>query len=276
MKSPRAQIRRSRGGFTLIELLIALTIAVIIAASLYSTLYIAYKARNSAEKALLPTEAANVALDMIRSDLEAAQPVRGTLGGPFTGTQNLNGNGSDSLIFYSTADAPLPQYSQGGGFGQGGSPFAQGGQAGQGGSPFGQQSLYGQPSVPEGQGEIKQVQLQVYQPQGSSDLCLVRDVISNLLADIQPEPDEEIICRHVVAFNLSYFDGTQWYETWDSTQQGNVIPYAVQVTLDVLPPGAAKGTKPIHFVRIFPLSCATQSTTATGTTGSTGSTGGTP
>lgn len=257
-------------GFTLIELLIALAIAVVIAASLYSTLFIAYKARDSANNALMPAQAANVALDLIRTDLEAAQPVRGTLSLSFTGTSNLNGNGSDSAIFYSTADAPVPQGGQGGMSGQSGSPFSQGG------SPFGQaQSIYGQPSVPVGQGEIKQVQLQVYQPAGSTDNCLVRDVVSNLLADVQPPPDEEIICRHVVAFTMSYFDGTDWYDTWDSTQQGNVLPYAVKVTLDVLPPGAPKGSKPLHFVRVFPLSCATQSTTgASGSGSSTGSSGG--
>lgn len=267
MKSaPAKPLGRSRG-FTLIELLIALALSAIIAASLYSTLFIAYKARDSANNALLPAQAANVAMDLIRTDLEAAQPVRGTLSISFTGTPNLNGNGSDSAIFYSTADAPAPQRGQGGALGQGASPFARGG------SPLNQtQSLYGQPQVPIGQGELKQVQLQVYQPAGSSDNCLVRDVISNLLADVQPPPDEEVICRHVVAFNLTYFDGTDWYDTWDSTQQGNVIPYAVKVTLDVLPPGATRGSKPLHFVRVFPLSCATQATT--GSTGSGGSTGG--
>lgn len=179
----------------------------------------------------------------------------------------MNGNGSDSVTFFSTADAPPPQSFTGGIGGQGASAMGQAmGQFGQ------QQSLYGQPQVYPGQGEIKQVQLQVYQPQGMSDLCLVRDVTSNLLADVQPPPDEEIICRHVVAFNLTYFDGTDWYDTWDSTQQGNVIPYAVRVTLDVLPPGASPGTKPLHFVAVYPLSCAKQAST-TGTSGTTGATG---
>jgi len=93
-------------GFTLIELLIALAIAGIIMLSLYSSLYIGFKARDSAMNALMPAQAANVAMDLIRNDLEAAQPVRELLCAGFTGSDNYDGNGNDSLTFYTTSEAP--------------------------------------------------------------------------------------------------------------------------------------------------------------------------
>jgi hypothetical protein len=35
----------------------------------------------------------------------------------------------------------------------------------------------------------------------------------------------------VKAFNLRYFDGSDWLDTWDSSQQGDVPPLAVEVVL---------------------------------------------
>lgn len=228
---------RRFSGFTLIELLVALAIAAFVMVSLYSSLYIGFKAKKSAEEALMPAQAANAAMDMIRAELESAQPVRELLCAGFTGSSNQDGQGDDMVTFYSSNDAPPHQFAQ---------------------------------------GEIKQVQLLAYQPQGSKDYILVRHVLSNLLADVQPDPDEEVLCRHVSQFKLRYYDGTNWYTDWDSSQQGNVVPYAVEVTLDVLPPGAQKGAKPIHYLRVIPLSCATQASTSSGSTGSTGSTSSTP
>jgi type II secretion system protein J len=230
--------RRRSCGFTLIELLVALAIAAFVMVSLYSSLYIGFKAKKSAEEALMPAQAANAAMDMIRTELESAQPVRELLCAGFTGSSNQDGQGDDLVTFYSSNDAPPHQY---------------------------------------GQGEVKQVQILAYQAQGSKDYILVRHVWSNLLADVQADPDEEVLCRHVSLFKMRYFDGTDWYTDWDSTQQGNVIPFAVEVTLDVMPPGAQKGSKPIHYLRVIPLSCATQaSTSSSSSTGSTGSTGSTP
>ena len=226
--------RRCSRAFTLIELLVALAIAAFVMVSLYSSLYIGFKAKKSAEEALMPAQAANAAIDMIRTELESAQPVRELLCAGFTGSSNQDGQGDDLVTFYSSNDAPPHQY---------------------------------------GQGEIKEVQILAYQPQGSKDYILVRHVWSNLLADVQSDPDEEVLCRHVSQFKMRYFDGTQWFADWDSTQQGNVLPYAVEVTLDVMPPGAQPGTRPIHYLRVIPLSCATQASTSSGSTGSTGSTG---
>ncbi|HEV8292326.1 MAG TPA: type II secretion system protein GspJ, partial [Tepidisphaeraceae bacterium] len=89
-------------------------------------------------------------------------------------------------------------------------------------------------------------------------------------------PEEEILCRNVRSFALRYYDGTQWYEEWDSTQMGDILPLAVQVDLQIQT--SADSQVPLyHASRVFSFVCHTdQATTSTGTTtGSTGTSGGT-
>ena len=67
----------------------------------------------------------------------------------------------------------------------------------------------------------------------------MRRATRNLLAPTTPEPTEQTICRHVISLNFSYFDGTGWYDEWDSTQQDNRLPVAVEIALQLRPPRAA-------------------------------------
>jgi len=218
--------RTTRRGFTLIELLVALAIGGIVAASMFSSLYIAFKARQHAEAVVAPVRSAELAMDLIRADIEAAQPPTGLLSGSFEGTQGVGPNGSDVLIFYNNDYAPMHQ---------------------------------------DGIGEIKQVTLTLEQ-QPNGDVALVRQVTGNLLAQVQQQPDEEVICRNVVNFNLQYFDGTQWQTSWDSTQYNNALPSAVQVIMDIRPPDPKAPL--IHLHRMYYLPCVSQPTAATGAGGS--------
>jgi len=90
---------------------------------------------------------------------------------------------------------------------------------------------------------------------------LVRKVIPNLLSPQAPNPDVEVICRGVGGFNLRYYDGTQWNDTWDSTQQQNVLPNAVEVTLTLDRPNGpivnADGSHAFRFTHIIPMPCST-------------------
>ena len=118
---------------------------------------------------------------------------RGVFGGTFEGSHGQDPN-ADDLVFYTTAPSPLH---------------------------------------PDGaNGEIKQVELTMYQPDNSTDHILVRRSINSLSHPlVQPTAHDEILCRHVQSFNLFYFDGSTWQDTWDSTssQPANSLPLAVQV-----------------------------------------------
>ena len=61
-----------RGGFTLIELIVAMGMVAILSVSLYASLRIAFRARESAEKAIEPARTAELAMEFIRSDLQNA------------------------------------------------------------------------------------------------------------------------------------------------------------------------------------------------------------
>lgn len=257
----------SRRGFTLLELLIALAVAGIIAVTLAASLRIAFRARASAEAAVGPVRTAELALAMLKADIESTLPpspsntatgtttgtgtgtaggivgatgtATGALAGPFVGTQPVMGGGAavggaaeaDTLEFYTTA---------------GGSSAA-------------------------GTGGVRRVFLTLApDPAVAGRQVLLRRTIENLLAPVEPVPTDEILCRGVRAFNLRYFDGFQWLETWDSTLQEDQLPVAVEVTLELEPtagqpalveplPDASAAAGGIRFTRVFLLSCSTLS-----------------
>jgi len=127
--------------------------------------------------------------------------------------------------------------------------------------PFDDLQFYGTsngPQHPDCNGEIKQIEITAYTPAGSSTPCLVRRVMRNLTAQTPPNPDEEILCRNVALFSVEYFNGSTWVTTWDSTQEDNTIPAAVQITLQLKAPATeetAGGTT--TYVRIISLPCST-------------------
>ena len=102
---------------------------------------------------------------------------------------------------------------------------------------------------------------------------LVRQVIRVLLSEQAQAPDQEIICRNVTGFTAQYFDGTVWNSVWDSTQENNTVPMAVQLTLSV-----QDQNNQIHnYTHTFMLACSTAAVagpnSTAATSGSTSSTG---
>ena len=74
--------------------------------------------------------------------------------------------------------------------------------------------------------------------------------LRNLLASTIPEPVTETLCRQVVSFNLRYFDGSAWHDSWDSTTNDNALPAAVEVQLSILRPDSETIYK---MTRLFPI-----------------------
>lgn len=251
--SARNRPRRPSGarGFTLVELLAALAMVGVITLSLFACLRGAFKARDGAERRVEPARTANLAVDFLKADLEAAQPPRETLIGAFVGTDATDDRGrpGDSIAFYTTA--PGPQHES-------------------------------------GTGEVRRVEVGVVAAPlagvttstvAPGGFALVRRVTSNLLASVQVEPDEEVLCRNVGAFDVEYWDGTVWVPTWDSSQYDDTLPAAVRITIELdrptqLDPAVPDSLGP-RFVRVIRLPCASTPEDDAGTGDATG-TGGTP
>ena len=220
---------RSATGFTLIELTVAMFLVAILSLSLYASLRIGFKARQQAEAAVEPPRTGALVLDMIGNDLSASVPPVGMVWGnttvTFEGTDATGGGGrpDDDVVFFSVADSPLHQYAN---------------------------------------GDVKSIELTVVDSPDGHDHLLVRKVNRNLLSQqTTPNPDVETLCRGVGEFNLRYYNGSAWADAWDSTQQNNTLPAAVEVTLTLERPDGpvalSGGTRGYRFVRIVPMPCST-------------------
>lgn len=211
--------RRTRA-FTLLEMLVALALMSVLATALYASLHIAFRAHRSAIAAIEPVCTAALALELVRRDLEAALPPTGVLAGSFYGLDETDESTG------AAADT-LMWYASAG-------------------------------RATEGASDIVKLELAVTDTDKTGERALVRRVTTNLLAPKAQEPTEEILCRGVVAFNLAYFDGTSWYDTWDSGSQDNILPLAVDVILEIARDGSAPEDKEVathQLNRVFLLPC---------------------
>ena len=236
--------RHHRTGFTMLELLVAMAMMGALAVSLYGTLRVAFRARDSATSAVAPVRAAQIAVDLIRTDLESALPPKpGGLAGPFRAQFGIETPNASTIQFHCAATDPgLPASTPGNVTPAAASPFVSGG--------------------------IRRVELSVAQlPDGT--MGLVRRTVHNLpLAVTEPLPQEEIICRGVRTFLLRYFDGLVWQDFWDSDQQLDAIPFAVELMLELERPGATSRDEPTYRVsRIFTLPCHQEPVAEEGDTG---------
>jgi type II secretion system protein J len=222
--------RRCRPAFTLLEITLAMAMMAMLGLSLYMSLTIAMRAKESAAANVGPVRAATIAGDLIRQDLESVLPPTGTLAGQFVGVSQPAGSGrADQLEFYAVGYDGTPDNG----------PFAEG---------------------------VRRIDLLV-----RTDLnppVLVRQITRNLpvLAQQETQPEEEVLCRGVRSFTLRYFDGTTWQDEWDSTTVGDVLPLAIEMTLDLDYPNPRPGqaTAPYRITRVFPLACAKPATDTTG------------
>ena len=239
-----------RRAFTLLEMILSIAMVAMLSGALYMSLNVAFKARDSAHAAVTPMRQATVAMDLIRQDLESVPPpapapadadttttLTLSLHGPFYGALNAVGTGgtpTSLMDFHSLGrDTVLPPAAQ-----AVPNPFSEG---------------------------VRRVEFAVrtdLQPQGPP--VLVRRVTRNLLAQTQQEPEEEVLCRGVRGFYVRYYDGVDWLEQWDSTTMGDVLPMAVEITLEMdKSPGqsqspwlTASQSEPYRITRVFPLPCA--------------------
>ncbi len=224
-------------GFTLLEIILAMTMVAVLSMSLYMSLRAGIKARNGSIGIVTPIRAAEVAMEMIRQDLESALPPVGLLAGQIQsggfqvqgtcGFVGMHQNDADAIQFYCIGDdsellsaaANLDQTKQGG---------------------------------------VRKVQFYVTTLSDGTPNVLVRGITNNLLSQVTTDPDEEVLCRNVKSFTLRYWDASSqtWQDEWDSTQLSNAMPTAVEVTLQLQWPDKDNGEpRTYRTSRIYSLSC---------------------
>lgn len=214
-------VKYNKMGFTLLELLVAMTMMSIIASSLYASLSIGFKAKESSESSIEEKRSARIVIDLLKREIVSALPPKGVLAGKFEGTDNRDskGNDSDSLIFYS--------------------------------------SVYN-PEDDEVACDIIRVELAVSIPEDSDEKVLMRGVTTNLLSPKSLDPYENILCRGIKSLNLRYYDGYDWLDEWDSSGHDNSLPEAVEITIRLMgkPSGGNEKDNESSFICSFTLPCA--------------------
>ena len=228
-------------GFTLIELVCATAIMSLLTLSIFSALRIGFKARDRALSAVGPARSAEIAIDLVRRDLESALPPGGTMATGFIAQPGPEAPETSAVEFFNVDTVQIAP----GASATGGSLLSQGP------SVFEQQD-------PVAVGGMQRVTFLV-RPVGNGESVLIRQITRNLLAETEMPPQEQILCRGVTAFRLRYFDGLQWTEEWDSTSYGNSLPMAVEITLALTRPKDA--TRPAELAAADPASVATYQTT---------------
>ncbi len=209
--------------FTLLELLAATAMTAMLAGSLYATLHVAFKARRSATESVDRARRGELAIQLLRADIESAVVPKGILAGGFLGEDatDRTGRASDVLMLHCAAD---------------------GGQAA------------------EGAGDIRMVELACEPDEDGEGMVLLRRITRNLLATTVEEADEEVVCRGVASFNLRYFDGVDWQDAWDSAAYDNALPRALEVTLELLNPGQTDTDEAGRLIcRVFRIPCSSLS-----------------
>ncbi len=195
-------MNRNERAFTLLELLVAMTIMAIIGTFLYTSLHLAFKVRDSAEAAVEKTRSLEIAMSLIKEELMSAMPPTGVLAGAFKGEdeQDADGNDTDTLTFYSSDNTP---------------------------------------GEDEKACDIRKVEFEITERDNTKEKVIVRDITTNLLSPKTLDPDEEILCGNIQSLNFRYYDGSDWQDSWDSTENDNSLPVAVEITITLATTGEA-------------------------------------
>lgn len=184
-------------GFTLLELLLAVAVTGVLAAVLFGGLGIVFDTRAKAETELRGQRDTAVAMGIVRDQLLCVLPPSGTLADEFIGEDQRDGNQpADRVTFFTTSIA-----------------------------------------VPTGQtrGDTHRVVLALADADDDTygpTHYLVQQVTDDLISTVTPDPVNQVLLRGVASLDVRYYDGTDWVDSWDSREQDDILPEAVELTIE--------------------------------------------
>ena len=195
LKYMRNRTVQSEKAFTLLELLVAMSIMAVITAALYSTLHLAFRAKDSVDRLISPIAAANAVFDVIRSDLACAVDPSMNLSGPFVGEEAAISDNS-SISFYTSNYMSEDD---------------------------------------EIACDIYQVEYALEKYDQWEGYALVKNSSTNLLSQSEVVSQTEVLCRGVYSLDIEYYDGVSWTTSWDSENMTyTLLPPLVKITMEML------------------------------------------
>lgn len=193
--------------FTLIEMILAIGVAAIVLITVCTVFFAAIRLRDATQNLVDNAKPADLALATMKRDLECVvTPTNGTskvLSGDFrVGDITSEGESEPVAIEMFTATGQLTDK-----------------------QPW---------------GDIQRVTYELRDPanRNTPGKDLIRSVTRNLLSPTIPQPEDQWMMSGVQSLTLSCYDGTQWWNTWDTTgltSDNTNLPVAVRV--DIQPVG---------------------------------------
>ena len=200
-----------RTGFSLLEVILALAIVALVLAALAPALFGTLRAERQARRVLEPLAEEQVAFAILRDDLMGAPMPNGSLAEAFTlATASVEGRRGDTLTLFSVAAPALA------------------------------------PRIAKRAAELGQGVV-TWKTQAAEDgrgIAWTRSRRANLLATgTQPTPAAEVLLDHLAELSIEVLRGTTWTGSYDSDDQGQVLPLAVRITYALLDEQGEAGPK---------------------------------
>ena len=228
--------KRHAAGFTLIELLLAMAVCAVVLAAINALFFSAVRLRESTVAAVDATLPVEQALNAVRRDLQGVMLSPSTnkiMSGSFrVGDIGALGLAQNVNIEMYTTTGVLHDTE----------PWAE-------------------------------VQRVAYRLRESTDRTtatgkeFVRSVTRNLLATITPTPDDQLLLTNVANLEIECYDGSQWRDSWDTTQSDTNLPTAVRFRIQLAGTTSdeTRARQPIELVVPISLQTSTNDTSSTGT-----------
>jgi type II secretion system protein J len=192
-------------GFTLIELLLSLTIFAVVLAAVNGVFFGAMQLRNRTTATIEAALPAEQAMAVLRRDLRGivapGSSTNAIMSGSFrTGVSTMGVQQDSGFEFYSNSATLDDVY-----------PWS----------------------------EMQKISYILRNPTNrlaGPGRTLVRLASRNLLTVQQDIPEERPILEGVTQLDFSFYDGTQWRTTWDSTTEASILPRAIRCQITLSPP----------------------------------------
>jgi prepilin-type N-terminal cleavage/methylation domain-containing protein len=200
-----------RSAFSLLEVVLALAIVALVLAAIAPALLGTMRAERQTRRILEPLAQEQLAFAMLRDDLLSAPLPNGSVAEAFAvTTASVDGRRGDTVTMFSVAQPALS------------------------------------PRIAKLDPELGQAMV-TWQTQVAEDgrgLAWTRSRRANLLATgTAPAAEAEILLDHLAELTIETLSGTTWSMTYNSDDQGQVLPLAIRITYALLDENGEAGPK---------------------------------
>ena len=199
MKRPANSRTERVGGFTLLELTVALAASAVVLSAIFGIFSRAIHLRDNATERTRDARVRLRAANVIRNDLRNAY-ISGntgvTLAATLEGSEESHGASFPGYLKFTTTTTP--------------------------------------DDADDPSADVQQVEYYIVNDPnavGTKTGLLVRATTRDLLATVREQAPEETLLADVASMEVSFYDGTEWKESWAFSDDNKTLPTAVRVRL---------------------------------------------